>query len=209
MLKLDASQLRDYKPSSEELLKIERKPIYIICDNILDTYNVGAIFRLADAAAVSGVYLVGQTNVPTDEKVGHKIQKASVGVWQWISWKHVGTVAKALEDIRLETTRSGTYEGGKTPNKALRPISKFAHFPIINAKLNVVAIEQSPKSIPYTEATYEFPLVLILGHETTGVSEEGLNLADQIVEIPMFGVNKSLNVMVSLAIVLWKVLEKK
>ena len=37
---------------------------------------------------------------------------------------------------------------------------------------------------------------------------EGLKRADQIVEIPLFGVNKSLNVMISLAIVMWKILEK-
>jgi len=40
------------------------------------------------------------------------------------------------------------------------------------------------------------------------VSKEVLKMADAIVEIPMFGVNKSLNVMVSLGIVLYKVIEK-
>jgi tRNA G18 (ribose-2'-O)-methylase SpoU len=48
-----------------------------------------------------------------------------------------------------------------------------------------------------------------VGHETEGVSEEVRNLADVIVEIPMWGVNKSLNVMVSLGIVLYKILENR
>jgi len=74
--------------------------------------------------------------------------------------------------------------------------------------LNVIAIEQSPNSIPYTEFDYQMPLALILGHETEGVSKEGLALADSVVEIPMFGVNKSLNVMVSLAIVLWHIMDQ-
>src|SRR3989344_8405463 len=102
MIKLNAQQLRESEPTSQQLKQIKRNPLYIIVDNVLDTYNVGAIFRLADAAAVSGVYLVGQTNIPTDEKVGHKIQKASIGIWRWIPWKHVATVGKALEDIKLE-----------------------------------------------------------------------------------------------------------
>ena len=50
-------------------------------------------------------------------------------------------------------------------------------------------------------------ICLIVGNETHGVSKEVLDICDGIVEIPMFGVNKSLNVMVSLGIVLYKVIE--
>ncbi|MEK7450922.1 MAG: TrmH family RNA methyltransferase [Patescibacteria group bacterium] len=39
--------------------------------------------------------------------------------------------------------------------------------------------------------------------------QKTLDICDQIVEIPMWGVNKSLNVMVSLGIVLYKVMEYK
>jgi tRNA (guanosine-2'-O-)-methyltransferase len=46
----------------------------------------------------------------------------------------------------------------------------------------------------------------VVGNETEGISSSVLKLADQIIEIPMWGVNKSLNVMVSLAIVLWRAL---
>jgi len=49
---------------------------------------------------------------------------------------------------------------------------------------------------------------LIVGNETTGVSKEVLKMADAVVEIPMFGVNISLNVMVSLGVVLYKVVER-
>jgi len=44
----------------------------------------------------------------------------------------------------------------------------------------------------------------VVGHETDGVSKEVLEMVDEIVEIPMFGVNISLNVMVSLAVVLFR-----
>lgn len=202
MIKLAASDLREYRPTLDELSKIKRKPIYIICDNILDTYNIGAIFRLADAAAVSGVYLVGGTSAPTDPLTGHKVHKASVGTWQWTPWKHTDSIAEAIEDIKILRN----YDIKNTDKK----ISQSRNIAISSPpKLHVVAIEQSPKSVPYTKAHYDFPIALILGHETTGVSEEGLNLADQIVEIPMFGVNISLNVMVSLAIVMWEVLKRK
>ena len=47
---------------------------------------------------------------------------------------------------------------------------------------------------------------MVVGHESDGVSKEALDMADVIVEIPMWGVNKSLNVHVSAAIVLYKLL---
>jgi tRNA G18 (ribose-2'-O)-methylase SpoU len=46
-------------------------------------------------------------------------------------------------------------------------------------------------------------------YETTGVSREVLDASDLVVELPMFGVNVSLNVMVSLGIVLYEVIEKQ
>ena len=56
--------------------------------------------------------------------------------------------------------------------------------------------------------TYEFPLAIVVGHESNGVSKEVLDMVDMIVELPMWGINKSLNVMVSLGIVLYEVMEQ-
>jgi len=44
-------------------------------------------------------------------------------------------------------------------------------------------------------------VALVFGNETSGITAETLKLVDQIVEIPMWGINKSLNVIVSAAIV--------
>ncbi len=52
------------------------------------------------------------------------------------------------------------------------------------------------------------PICLVVGHESDGVSPEILKISDAIVELPMFGINKSLNVMVSLGIVLYELIEK-
>ena len=68
-------------------------------------------------------------------------------------------------------------------------------------------MEQDARSVPFQEAEYQFPLALVVGNETYGVSKEVLDMADTIVEIPMWGVNKSLNVMVSCGIVLFEALK--
>ncbi|MBI4037220.1 TrmH family RNA methyltransferase [Candidatus Daviesbacteria bacterium] len=173
-MKLNAKQLRKGLGSRVEHIA-KKQEIYIILDNVLDTYNIGSIFRLADAVGAKKIFLCGQTATPPNPR----IKKASINTTEWVEWEYKET---ALEVIcRLRT---------------------------MNPELQVVAIEQSPQSIQYDKFEYKLPIALVVGHESYGVSKEVLEIVDGVVEIPMFGVNVSLNVMVSLAIVLFKVLEK-
>ncbi len=174
MIKLKAAELRNTKPEEVDLKNIKKNPIYIILDNVLDTYNVGAIFRLADAVAAEKVILCGQTETPPNTR----IKKASINTTEWVKWEYSQTASKAIDHLRLTIDH-----------------------------LQVVAIEQNSKSIPYDKFDYRFPIAFVIGHETNGISKEVLDKCDAIVEIPMWGVNISLNVMVSLGIVLYKVME--
>ena len=176
MIKLGAAELRTTKASEEKRKQIKKNPIYIILDNVMDTYNIGSIFRLADAVAAEKVILCGQTETPPHTR----IKKASINTTEWVSWEYVKTAKEAIDDLRLKIK-----------------------------DLRVIAVEQDKRSIPYNKADYSFPIALVVGHESTGVSKEVLSLADQIVEIPMWGVNKSLNVVVSLGIVLYEVMKGK
>ena len=83
-MKLNAKELRVTKPTDEQLSNIKRRPIYIILDNVLDTYNVGSIFRLADAVAAQEVILCGQTESPPNSR----IHKAAVGTETWVPWRY-------------------------------------------------------------------------------------------------------------------------
>ena len=175
MIKLCAKELRTTVPDPKELKKIKKNPIYIILDNVMDTYNIGSIFRLADAVAAEKVILCGETETPPHTR----IKKASINTTEWVAWEYEKTAVSAIKNLRLKVKN-----------------------------LTVIAVEQDKKSIRYDKANYKFPICLILGHETHGVSKEALNMCDEIVEMPMWGVNKSLNVMVSLGIVLYKTTEK-
>lgn len=175
MIRLGAKDLRTTVPRQTDLKKIKKNPIYIIVDNVLDTYNVGGIFRLADSVAASKVYLCGQTETPPHTR----IKKASINTTEWVAWEYFASAKSAIDHIRLTIDH-----------------------------LQVIAVEQNKKSVPYTEIDYKFPIALIVGHESDGVSKEALKLADYVAEIPMWGVNKSLNVIVSLGIVVFKAVEK-
>lgn len=177
-MKLNSKQLRSMTSDDERLAyakQLPRNEIYIILDDILDTYNIGAIFRLADAVSAKKVYLTAGCETPPN----HRILKASVHTADWVEWEYLPTAVEAIQKLRSEV-----------PN------------------VQVVAIELDERSTPYDQFDYQYPVALVLGHETTGITPATLEYVDGIVELPMYGVNISLNVMVSLAIVLYKVLER-
>lgn len=176
MQKLKPVELRLMTVSEEERKKVKKNPVYIVLDNVLDTYNIGAIFRLADAVAAEKVILCGGTETPPN----HRIKKASINTTEWVTWSYASTTLEAIKDLRLKIK-----------------------------DLRVVAIEQAVNSVPYDKVAYTSPIALVVGHETDGVSKEVLDLCDRIVEIPMWGVNTSLNVMVSLGIVLFEVMKHR
>ena len=65
----------------------------------------------------------------------------------------------------------------------------------------IVAVEQDKNSIDYRQFKPKFPVALIFGNETAGVSSPILKQADVIVELPLWGVNRSLNVFAAAAVV--------
>ncbi len=174
MVKLNAKQLRQWTGDRVQGA-VKRNEIYIVLDDVLDTYNIGSVFRLADAVAAKRIYLCKGSVTPPN----HRIKKASINTTEWVDWQYFDSTVEAVNELR-----------------------------IMNKELRVIGIEQTDSSVPYDQYEYRMPTALIVGNETTGISEEVLELCDAIVELPMFGINISLNVMVSLGIVLYQVLEK-
>lgn len=71
-----------------------------------------------------------------------------------------------------------------------------------------MALEQSSRSIPYTEISLGGrPVCLVLGNEVSGVSSEILDLSETVIEIPMLGSKQSLNVSTAGGICMYKFLE--
>jgi tRNA (guanosine-2'-O-)-methyltransferase len=65
------------------------------------------------------------------------------------------------------------------------------------------------KSIPYTSVDYTQPLAVVFGNESEGISEEARNLADYIIKIPMIGMVQSLNLSVSVGVILYEALKQR
>jgi 23S rRNA (guanosine2251-2'-O)-methyltransferase len=95
-MKLNAKQLRKSLPKKSEIKMIKKNPIYFVLDNICDTYNIGSLFRLADAVGVSKMYLCGQMEYPPSSR----IHKASVGTENWVPWAKCKSTLDAIDELK-------------------------------------------------------------------------------------------------------------
>lgn len=176
-MKLNAAQLREKAKNEEnvEIKEVERNSIYLLLENVYDTYNIGGLFRLSDALAVKKLYLIGDTETPPNGR----ILKASIGTYKVVPWTYKKTAEEAIEELRKE-----------------------------DPGVKIYAVEQDDSSVNYQDIDYSGSVALMVGNETYGVLPETLKLVDKVLEIPMWGINKSLNVIVSAAIVSYFAVQK-
>jgi len=68
----------------------------------------------------------------------------------------------------------------------------------------IAATHLSKDALPYTALDYTQPLALVFGNEAEGISDEALSLTDFKIKIPMIGMAQSLNLSVSVGIILYE-----
>lgn len=66
----------------------------------------------------------------------------------------------------------------------------------------IAATHLGRTAVPYTDIDYTRPTAVVFGNESEGISAEALRLADAGIKIPMFGMVQSLNLSVSVGIIL-------
>jgi len=84
------------RKSVEEFRRSEKVPIIIVLENIRSAYNVGSVFRTADAFLVEGIYIIGYSAKPPHKE----IKKTALGAEETVDWKYFKTTAEAIEDLR-------------------------------------------------------------------------------------------------------------
>jgi tRNA G18 (ribose-2'-O)-methylase SpoU len=79
-----------------------------------------------------------------------------------------------------------------------------------NQGYQVWAVEQVKDSTWLQDFIWpEVPLCIVFGNEVDGVSDEVMELVNGCIEIPQFGTKHSLNISVSMGIVIWELFKKK
>jgi 23S rRNA (guanosine2251-2'-O)-methyltransferase len=147
---------------------------FVILHDIRSAHNVGSIFRTADGAGVTKLYLCGYTPAPTDRfgRVVEDIEKTSLGATESVPSEHFEHTSECVKRLQSDGVR-------------------------------IVAVEQHARAVPHTTLSYDGDVAFIFGNEIVGVPENILELADDIIHIPMHGMKESLNVSVSAGIVLF------
>ena len=73
----------------------------------------------------------------------------------------------------------------------------------------ILSTQLSDKALSYTDIDYTQPMAIVFGNESAGISDEALDLSDYVVKIPMFGMAQSLNLSVSVGIILYEALRQR
>jgi len=140
------------------------------------------------------------------------------------SMHNVGSAFRTADAFGL----SGIYLSGYCPTPPHRDIRKTAlgaedtvnwqHFSNMDQALDaalvagyrLIAIEQVENSCSLEQFSWnsEEKLALIFGNEVYGVSDTALSRASECLEIPQYGAKHSLNISVSIGVVLWELLRK-
>ena len=104
---------------------------------------------------------------------------------------------KDIHKTALGSTESVDWEYCKNISDLLVKLKK--------EKIFIWSVEQADKSKKLTDFTLNNDLkhALIFGNEVKGVSQEVIDIIDNSIEIPQFGTKHSLNISVSVGILLW------
>lgn len=84
------------RKSVEDFKNSEKNRVIAVFENVRSAYNVGSLFRTADAFLLEAVYLTGYTAFPPHKE----IRKTALGAEDTVSWKHFKHTAEAIEDLR-------------------------------------------------------------------------------------------------------------
>lgn len=153
------------------------KEFVVVLQNIRSLHNVGSIFRTADAAGASKIYLCGITPTPTNRlgAIEPKLAKAALGAEEYVPWEKHASPLRLIKKLK-------------------------------NEEYKIYSVEQNKKSTSYSKIIppKNGKIAIIMGNEVKGLPSPILKNSDKILEIPMRGQKESLNVSVAFGIVVFE-----
>lgn len=99
MRKLSMDELN--RKSVDDFREADKMPVVVVLENIRSAYNVGSVFRTADAFLLQGVYICGYTARPPHKE----IKKTALGSDEAVNWAHFANAAAAIEQLRADGYR--------------------------------------------------------------------------------------------------------
>jgi tRNA G18 (ribose-2'-O)-methylase SpoU len=151
----------------------------VVLDNLRSVYNVGSIFRTANAVGIDKIYLCGTTPTPLDKKGLRRkdFAKVALGAEDIVAWEYVENAIDCVNKLK-------------------------------NESYYVISLEQDNNSVDYKEASIKDKenVAFVIGSEVDGINHEIIKVSDVVAEIPMLGTKESLNVTIAFGIAVYRIL---
>ena len=94
MRKLSMDELN--RLSVEDFKQTDKMPFIVVLENIRSAYNVGSVFRTADAFLLEAIYICGYTCCPPHKE----IKKTALGAEETVAWKHFINASEAILELK-------------------------------------------------------------------------------------------------------------
>lgn len=129
-----------------------KREIHIILNNIRSRENVGSIFRTADAAGVTKIYLCGITPMPPHDK----ITRTALGAETWVPWEYHAQTWRLLRKLKVENEKLKiiALEQTKESNDLFRFKPQFPLALVIGNEVKGL----SPKILKYCDKKIAIPM---------------------------------------------------
>lgn len=143
--------------------------------------NVRSMHNVGSAFRTGDAFAVDQIALCgiTAQPPHREIHKTALGATDSVDWKHFASTMEAVQALKADGYK-------------------------------VYAIEQADQSTSLEdfEVGSDQKVALVFGNEVFGVEEEVVQKADGCIEIPQFGTKHSLNISVSIGVVVWDLVKK-
>ena len=171
--------------------------LIVVLDDVRSLYNVGSVFRSADAFRVEAVYLCGITATPPNAE----IHKTALGGEDSVDWRYFERTEDAVEELHRKGVFVYSVEQveGSTKLQELNTQHPNRHHSSPNTSSSI-----TQHTINTQHSTPNTHYAIIMGNEVKGVKQSVVDMSDGCLEIPQFGTKHSLNVSVTTGIVIWE-----
>lgn len=166
------------KLKNEELNRLSPDEIINFKKNpvVLVLDDVRSAMNVGSAFRTSDAFLIEKIYLCgiTAQPPHREINKTALGAQDTVEWEHTEKIGDCIDSLRKEGYQ-------------------------------IVAVEQADESTSLLDFTIssEEKYAFIFGNEVFGVNNQIVESADTVLEIPQYGTKHSLNISVSIGVVLW------
>lgn len=180
--------------TAEEFKQAGKIGVTVVLDNIRSQHNIGAAFRTSDSFLIEKIVLCGCCATPPTAE----IHKSALGAEFSVDWEYIKETTDAIKGLKDAGYTIVSIEQAENSIK-LQHLEKYlspdSQVPHSNPAGSGTLMETDLSGRKYA---------LVFGNEVKGVQQEVVDMSDAVIEIPQFGTKHSLNISVSLGIVLWE-----